>query len=187
QLASLRAMPGLVVFRPADAYETAFAWKYALENREGPTLLVLTRQKLPVFDQAAYPSAENVARGAYTLLTAENPRILLLASGSEVHLAIEAYHALAQEGVPARVVSMPSWELFESQSEEYRIGVIPSSIVARVGVEAGVRLGWERYLGLTGTFIGMHSFGASAPYEKAYAGFGITVENIVAAARKLVL
>jgi transketolase len=186
QLASFRAMPGLVVLRPADAYETAYAWKYALENREGPTLLALTRQKLPVFDQAVYPSAESVARGAYTLLTAEHPRVLLLASGSEVSLAIDAYHALAQEAIAARVVSMPSWELFESQSEDYRNGVIPPSVVMRIGVEAGVELGWERYLGQAGVFVGMRSFGASAPYTKAYAGFGITVENIVAAARKLV-
>ncbi len=186
QLASLRAMPGLVVLRPADAYETAYCWKYALENREGPTLLTLTRQKLRVLDQAAYPSAENVASGAYTLVTADNPRLLLLASGSEVDLALEAHEKLTREGVATRVISMPSWELFEMQSEEYKESVIPSSVTARIGIEAGVRMGWDRYLGPTGAFIGMHSFGASAPYKEAYAGFGITVENILEAARRLV-
>ncbi|MGB5872332.1 MAG: transketolase [Bacteroidota bacterium] len=186
QLASLRAMPGLVVLRPADAYETAYSWKYALENREGPTLLALTRQKLRVLDQAAYPSAENVVRGAYTLVTAENSRLLLLASGSEVDLALDAQEKLTREGVATRVISMPSWELFERQSEEYKESVIPSSVTARIGIEAGVGMGWERYLGPTGAFIGMDSFGTSAPYKEAYAGFGITVENILEAARRLV-
>jgi transketolase len=176
----------LVVLRPADAYETAFCWKHALENREGPTVLALTRQKLPVLDQSVYPSAENVSRGAYTLITAQDPRLLLLATGSEVQLAMEAYETLKAEGVPARVISMPSWELFEKQSEEYRESVIPSSVTARIGVEAGVRQGWEQYLGPTGVFIGMHSYGASAPYKEAYAGFGITLQNILGAARKLI-
>jgi len=185
QLASLRAMPGLVVLRPADAYETAYSWKYALENREGPTVLALTRQKLPVLDQTVYPSAEKVSRGAYTLVTADTPRLLLLASGSEVHLALEAHEILAGEGVATRVISMPSWELFEMQSEEYRQSVIPSSVPARIGIEAGVRFGWERYIGPAGAFIGMHSFGASAPHKDAYAGFGITVDHIVEAARGL--
>jgi transketolase len=183
--ASLRAMPGLVVLRPADANETAFAWKYALEHRDGPTVITLTRQKLPVLDQTKYTSAENVVRGAYVLCSAEKPSVILLATGSEVSLAIKAYDQLAAEGVKARVVSMPSWELFEQQSKEYRESVIPPAVKARVAVEAGVRLGWERYLGEKGEFIGMSTFGASAPVDVVFKGFGITVENVLNAARKV--
>jgi len=184
-LASLRAMPGLIVLRPADANETAYAWKFALEHRTGPTLLALTRQKLPVFDQTKFASAMNVSKGAYVLIGAEQPRLLLLATGSEVHLAVKAYEQLTAQGIAARVISMPTWELFEMQSKEYKESVMPSSVIARVAVEAGVKLGWERYIGAKGEFIGMSTFGASAPADAAYRGFGITVENIVHAAKKV--
>lgn len=184
-LASLRAMPGLIVIRPADANETAFAWKFALEHRSGPTLLALTRQKLPVLDQSKVASAANLSRGAYVLTGANNPQILLLATGSEVHFALKAYDRLTSEGVSARVVSMPSWELFEAQPGEYRETVLPSSVKARVAVEAGVRLGWERYLGDRGEFVGMASFGASAPVDAVYKGFGITADAVVDAARRV--
>jgi transketolase len=178
-------MPGLVVLRPADATETIYAWKFALERRTGPTMLLLTRQKLPILDRSRYPSAENVVKGAYVLAGAEKPRLLLLATGSEVHLALKAYEQLAADGVTARVVSMPSWELFERQSREYRDQVLPPSVTARVGVEAGIKLGWERYLGMNGRFVGMSSFGASAPADVAFKGFGITVEHVVRAAKEV--
>jgi transketolase len=148
-------------------------------------MLALTRQKLPVLDRSALAPAEHLRRGAYTLAGAAEPRVVLLASGSEVHLALEAMKELEAQNIPSRVVSMPSWELFEQQPEEYRLEVLPPSVSARVGVEAGVRLGWERYLGPAGVFIGMDSFGASAPYKRAYEGFGITVPQIVAAAKGL--
>ena len=185
QLASFRAMPGMVVLRPADATETAEAWRLALEHRDGPVMLALTRQKLPVLDRSTLAPADQLRRGAYTLTGAAEPRVLLLATGSEVHLALEAMRELEAQTIPARVVSMPSWELFERQPEEYRRAVIPPSVTARVGIEAGVRLGWERYLGPTGVFVGMDTFGASAPYKRAYEGFGITVPQIVAAAKGL--
>ncbi|MFN0157620.1 MAG: transketolase [Bacteroidota bacterium] len=185
-LAALRAIPGLVVLRPADANETAFAWKFALEHRSGPTLLALTRQKLPVLDQTKYAPASNLAKGAYVLATSDKPRVLLMGTGSEVSLALSAYDQLTAAGIPARVVSMPSWELFEKQPKEYRESVLPPTVKARVAVEAGVKMGWERYIGDNGEFIGMSSFGASAPYEAVYKGFGITVENVVAAARRVI-
>jgi transketolase len=182
-LASFRAMPGMVVLRPADANETAVAWRFALEHREGPVMLALTRQKLPVLDRTVCAPAENLRKGAYTLTGAPDPRVLLLAAGSEVHLALEAMKELDRDGIASRVVSMPSWELFERQPPEYREQVLPSSVRARVAVEAGVRQGWDRYIGPGGEFIGMHTFGASAPYQKAYEGFGITVSHIVESAK----
>ena len=183
-LAALRAMPGLIVLRPADANETAQAWKFALEHRTGPVVLALTRQKLPVLDQSKYTSADNLYKGAYALNHEERPQVLLLATGSEVHLALSACEKLAGEGIAVRVVSLPSWELFEMQSKEYRESVLPSAITARVGIEAGVKQGWERYLGSKGEFVGMSTFGASAPADIAYREFGITVENVVKAAKK---
>jgi len=151
----------------------------------GPTVLALTRQKLPVLDQKKYGSAEHVLKGAYILAGVERPDLLLLASGSEVHLVLQAYERLVAEGVQARVVSMPSWELFEMQSREYREYVLPSEAAARVAVEAGVELGWERYLGKRGAFVGMSSFGASAPAEQVFRGFGITVDHIVDSAKRV--
>ncbi len=183
--ASLRAMPGLVVLRPADANETAYAWKFALEHRSGPTILALTRQKVPVLDQTKYASASNLYRGAYVLVGDDRPNVLLIGTGSEVHLTLKAYEQLKVEGIRSRVISMPSWELFEKQTAEYKESVLPSSVKARIAVEAGVRLGWERYIGEKGEFIGMSTFGASAPFEVAFKGFGITVEAVLAAARKV--
>jgi transketolase len=184
-LASLRAMPNLLVFRPADANETAQAWKYILENTDLPAALLLTRQGLPVIDQNKYPSAENLTKGAYTLVSADNPDLLLLASGSEVHLAVQAQQRLSEDGISARVVSMPCWELFEMQPHEYKDSVLPPDVTARVAVEAGVQQGWEKYIGDNGIFIGMKTFGASAPAKQCFQKFDITIENIVASAKKL--
>ena len=184
-LAALRAIPGLIVLRPADANETAFAWKFALEHRSGPTAIALSRQKLPVLDRTHYAPAEFITKGAYVLTGSERPQVLLLASGSEVQLALQAFEKLAAEGIRASVVAMPSWELFEMQPGDYRESVLPSSVQVRVGVEAGVRLGWERYLGTRGEFVGMSTFGASAPAEQAFRGFGITVEHIVDSAKRV--
>jgi transketolase len=184
QFASLRAMPGIVVLRPADATETAAAWKFALEHRDGPVAIALTRQKVPVIDRNRFASADNLERGAYVIASGVNPQVLLIATGSEVSLAMQAYDRLAAEEISARVVSMPSWELFERQSRAYRDVVLPPAISARVGIEAGVRTGWERYIGVRGEFVGMSSFGASAPFEAVFAGFGITVDAIVDAAKR---
>lgn len=184
QLASLRAMPNLFVFRPADANETTQAWKYALEHRDGPVALLFTRQGLTVLDQDKYNSAENLIMGAYALVGADKPDVLLLASGSEVGVALDAAEKLAAEKITAQVVSMPCWELFEKQSQEYKDSVIPPNVKARVGIEAGVELGWSKWLGDNGIFIGMSSFGASAPGKVCFEKFGITVENVVKAAKK---
>jgi transketolase len=186
-LASFRAMPGMIVLRPADAHETAHAWKFALEHRTGPVMIVLSRQKVPVLDQATLGSAANVIRGAYILTDTRNPRVLLLSSGSEVHLALRAHEQLRTEGIGSRVISLPSWELFEMQSKEYRDRVLPPSVTARVAVEAGVKLGWERYLGVEGEFVGMATFGASAPADAVFSGFGITVQAIVDAAKRVIV
>jgi transketolase len=185
QFASLRAMPGIVVLRPADATETAAAWRFALEHRDGPVAIALTRQKVPVIDRDRFASADNLERGAYILASSPDPQVLLIATGSEVSLAMQAYDRLIAEHIRVRVVSMPSWELFERQSQEYREVVLPPDIGARVVVEAGVRMGWERYLGPRGEFIGMSSFGASAPLETVFKGFGITVDAIVSAAKRV--
>jgi len=184
QLASLRAMPNLLVFRPADANESAQAWKYALENRDGPVALLLTRQGLTVLDQSKYNSAANLSKGAYILAGTDKPDVLLLASGSEIGIALEAEEKLANEKIIAQVVSMPCWELFEKQSQEYKDSVIPPDVKARVGIEAGVELGWSKWLGDNGIFIGMSSFGASAPGKVCFEKFGITIHNIVTAAKK---
>ncbi len=182
-MAALRAIPNLLVFRPADANETAQAWKYALEHRDGPVALLLTRQGLTVLDQSKYNSAANLSKGAYVLAGTDKPDVLLLASGSEVGVALEAAEKLAAENITAQVVSMPCWELFEKQSQEYKDSVIPPSVKARVGIEAGVGLGWSKWLGDNGIFIGMSSFGASAPAKVCFEKFGITVENITKAAK----
>jgi len=183
--ASLRCMPGLTVIRPADANETATAWKYALEHRSGPVVLALTRQKLPVLDRTKYAPAENLVRGAYTLCGHAQPEVLLIGTGSEVAIALAAYETLAAEGMRVRVVSMPSWELFDQQPESYHNDVLPPSTTVRVAVEAGVGMGWERYLGCHGGFVGMKGYGASAPYEIAYRNFGITAEAVIEAVRRL--
>jgi transketolase len=179
-LASLRAMPGLIMFRPADANETAQAWKYALTHKE-PVVMALTRQNLPILDAG---KTTGLTKGAYVLIAADNPAVLLIATGSEVSLAVQAHAKLAQQGIKAQVVSMPSWELFRKQDKTYRDLVLPPSVKARVGVEAAVKLGWEEWIGDKGEFVGMHSFGASAPYNVCYEKFGITVDAVVAAAKK---
>jgi transketolase len=185
-LAALRTIPNLLVFRPADANETAQAWKFAMEHRDGPAALLLTRQGLPVIDQNKYSPAENLSKGAYVLVGAEKPDVLLLASGSEVSIVMEAAEKLASEGISAQVVSMPCWKLFEMQNKEYQDSVIPPSVKARVGVEAGVELGWSKWLGDKGLFIGMSSFGASAPGKLCFEKFGITTENVIQAAKKMI-
>jgi len=182
-IAALRAMPNLMVIRPADANETVQAWKFALEHRDGPVALLFTRQGLAVIDQSKYGSATNLSQGAYVLLSADRPDVLLLATGSEVSIALDAAEKLAAEGISAQVVSMPCWELFEKQSKEYRDSVIPPNVKARVGIEAGVELGWSKWLGDKGVFIGMSSFGASAPGKVCFEKFGITVEKTIEAAK----
>ena len=184
-LASLRAMPGLITIRPSDATETMAAWKFALEHRSGPVALALTRQKLPVIYRTKFAAAHNLERGGYILIGAPDPSLILIGTGSEVSLALSAYETLNAEGVKARVVSLPSWELFENQPDAYRESVLPAVVTARVGVEAGVKLGWERYIGTRGAFVGMRSYGASAPVEDVFKGFGITAGAVVDAARKV--
>lgn len=179
-LASLRAMPNLYVFRPADANETAAAWRLALERTKGPTAIVLTRQKIPVLPPSSVHGDDGVDRGAYILSdTGEGrPDVLLLASGSEVHVALAAKKLLSAEGVAARVVSMPCWERFEEQPGKYREAVLPPAVVARVSVEAGSTFGWERYVGDRGASIGIDRFGASAPGERIFRELGITPEAV---------
>jgi len=184
QLAALRAMPNLIVIRPADANETAAAWKFALQYRDGPVALLLTRQGLPVLDQDKYAPAANLSKGAYVLLGADKPDVLLLASGSEVSIAMQAAEKLAGDRISAHVVSFPCWELFEKQDKKYKDSVIPPNVTARVGIEAGVELGWHKWLGEKGVFIGLSSFGASAPAKVCFEKFGITAENVIKAAKK---
>jgi transketolase len=187
QLAALRAIPGLIVLRPADATETVEAWRVALTHRNGPVALALTRQKLPVLDRTELADADQVARGAYVLADAEGerPDIILIATGSEVHLALEAREQLAKQGVKARVVSMPSWELFDQQPQSYHDQVLPPTVTARLAIEAGVPQGWHRYVGQAGEVIGLNRFGASAPYKTLMEKFGFTAENIASRALAL--
>jgi transketolase len=185
QLASLRAIPGLITLRPADANEVVEAWRLITQLRHEPVALVLTRQPLPTLDRSKYAPASGVARGAYVLADADDgqPAVLLLATGSEVWLCIEAYEQLKAEGIKARVVSMPSWELFERQSQDYRDSIIPPRVTARVSVEQASTMGWTRYVGCTGESIGMKTFGASAPLKALQTKFGFTPERVVAAAK----
>jgi len=185
-LAALRAMPNLMVFRPADANEVAECYRAILRLTDQPAALVLTRQNLPTIDRSKYASAAGVHQGAYVLAEAPSgqPEVILMATGSEVSVCLAAYEKLVVEGVQARVVSMPCWELFEAQPEEYRNAVLLPSVTRRVAVEAGVRLGWDRYLGPSGQFIGMSGFGASAPAGVLFKHFGITPESVAAAAKK---
>jgi len=180
QLAALRAIPNLVLIRPADGNETAAAWRVALERRDGPTALALTRQKLPVLFETTRNPAEKVTRGAYVLADSSGiPKVLLIASGSEVHLALEARDLLAQKGIAVRVVSMPSWELFDAQPTSYREAVLPPQVTARLAIEAGVTQGWAKYVGLAGDVMGLDRFGASAPYKVLMEKFGFTAEAVV--------
>jgi transketolase len=184
-LASLRAMPGLLVIRPADAGEVVEAWRTIMQLRHEPAVLVLTRQVVPTLDRTIYAPAAGLARGAYILADAPggSPDVLLLATGSEAALCLQAYEQLGRDGIRARVVSMPSWELFERQSAEYRDSVLPPEVTARVAVEQASVYGWERYVGREGTVIGMHTFGASAPLKELQRKFGFTPEDIRKAVR----
>jgi transketolase len=185
QLVQLRATPGLTTLRPADANEVAEAWRYLIANRSGPAALALSRQDLPTLDRTRYAPASGLAKGAYVLASSEQtPRVILIATGSELSLAVEAYETLSAQGVPARVVSMPSWELFEAQPQSYRESVLPSAVTGRVVVEAGSPIGWDRYAGPTGTIIAMNGFGASGPAGQLLRHFGFTVDAVVNAARK---
>jgi transketolase len=180
QIASLRAIPGLVTLRPADPTETAAAWAVALRRTEGPTALCLSRQGVSVLDRTRHPAPDHVTKGAYVLSDCPGePDILIIATGSEVHLALQAQSALAEEGTKTRVVSMPSQELFEAQDEAYRESVLPSSITNRVVIEAASGFGWDRYLLSRGLMIGMGGFGKSAPGKVLAECFGFTVEEVV--------
>jgi len=187
QLAAARAIPGLVVIRPGDANEAVHAWRLAIAETKRPTALVLTRQNLPTIDRDRLSPAAGVARGGYILSepSGGDAQVVLLASGSEVSLALSAQEQLAADGIPARVVSMPSFELFEDQPQSYRDEVLPPAVTARVAIEAGVRQGWDRYIGTHGTFVGMTGFGASAPFSKVYEEFGFTAEKVVAEAKRV--
>jgi transketolase len=187
QLMGLRAVPNLTVIRPADATETVEAWKAALQRAEGPTALVLTRQELPVFDRTKYAPAEGLQRGAYVLWESGDgaPEVIIIGTGSEVHIALEAGGKLAQEGVRTRVVSLPSWGIFDQQPAEYRESVLPPAVRARVAIEAGAKLGWEHYVGLEGAVIGLDHFGASSPYKAIYEHFAITSQAVIEAAKRL--
>jgi transketolase len=186
--AALRAIPHLVVIRPGDANESVVAWRVAMERAEGPTAMLFSRQKLPVFDQTALASADGLRKGAYTLIDAEDgqPEVILLATGSEVALALGAHAELRKQNVRARVVSFPSWELFEAQPQEYRDSVLPPGVRARLSVEAGVSQGWHRWVGDAGDVISVDRYGASAPYKEIYKHFGLTVEDVVARALRLI-
>jgi transketolase len=187
QLAALRAVPNLVVIRPADATETVEAWRMAILSRSGPVALVLTRQKVPVIDRTKYAPANGVRLGGYVLADARDgkPTIVLLASGSEVDLTLGAYERLAAEGIAARVVSVPSMELFARQPQEYRDAVLPPAVPARLAVEAAAPQPWYRWVGDHGMVMGIERFGASAPYQRIYQEFGLTVENVVRRAKEL--
>ena len=186
QLIALRAIPGLITLRPADANEVAEAWRVIAQLRHQPACLILSRQALPTFDRTRYAPAAGLARGAYVLADAEDglPEVILIGTGSEVQLCVQAYEELTREGIRARVVSMPSWELFEQQDQAYRDSVLPPAVTARVAVEQASVIGWDRYVGRFGAKIGMHTFGASAPLKDLLTKFGFTPDKVLAAARE---
>ncbi len=185
-ISSLRSIPKAIVIRPADANETAAAWQAAIEHKEGPVALILTRQGLPILDQEKYPSAKNLIKGAYVLRDSKGtPELILIATGSEVGVTLKAADKLEAEGIKVRVVSFPSWELFEQQSEEYKESVLPSSVKARLAIEAGVRHGWDRYVGKHGDVISIEKFGSSAPVEVVMEKYGYSAENISARAKEV--
>jgi transketolase (EC 2.2.1.1) len=183
-LVALRAIPNVLVVRPADANEVAMAWRLALQRTDGPTAIILSRQNVPTLDRSGLGAAEGVLRGGYILRDAESAQALIIATGSEVAVALAAADQLEAEGIAVRVVSMPCRELFDQQEAGYREKVLPSSIPVRVAIEAGRSLGWERYVGCEGTIIGVDRFGASAPFQRIYAEFGLTAERIVAAVKQ---
>ncbi|MGH2945277.1 MAG: transketolase [Solirubrobacteraceae bacterium] len=188
QLASLRAIPGLNVIRPADANEVAEAWRLAMEQRHQPVALVLTRQDVPVLDRSRYAPAEGLRRGGYVLADApsEEPEVILIATGSELALAVAAYEELVAAGIRARVVSLPSWHLFDQQPRAYRDAVLPPTVTARVSIEEASTLGWDRYVGPDGAMIGMHAFGSSAPLKDLQTRFGFTPERVAETAKELI-
>ena len=187
QLVSLRAIPWLVTLRPGDANEVVEAYRYIMQLRHQPAVLALSRQPLPTLDRSKYASATGVARGAYVLadVPGGNPELILIASGSEVSLVVQAHDQLLSEGIRSRVVSMPSWDIFEHQTEEYRNSVLPPNVKARVAVEQGSTLGWDRYVGADGRVIGMHTFGASAPLKELQEKFGFEPDSVVAVAKQV--
>jgi transketolase len=185
QLVGLRAIPGMMVLRPADANEVAEAWRVVMKLTHQPACLVMSRQALPTIDRSKYAPAAGVAKGAYILADSKGkPDVILMGTGSEISLCLAAYETLTAEGVKARVVSMPCWELFEEQDEAYRNSVLPNDVTGRVGVEMAGTVGWDRYTGFGGAIVGMHSFGASAPLAALLPRFGFTVDAVVEAARK---
>jgi transketolase len=186
QLIALRSIPGLITFRPADANEVVEAWRVIITLRHQPACLVLSRQPLPTFDRTRYAPAAGVSRGAYVLADAPGgkPAVILIGTGSEVALCIDAYEDLKRDGVSARVVSMPSWELFEQQEQSYRDEVLPPDITARVSVEMGSVIGWDHYVGMTGAKVGMNTFGSSAPLKDLLNKFGFTATHVLAAAKQ---
>jgi transketolase len=188
QLASLRAIPGLLVIRPCDANEVAEAWRFIAELRHEPAALVLSRQALPTLDRSRFAPASGLAKGGYVLADGDGgpPQVILIATGSEVHLAVAAYEELTRDGVRARVVSLPCWELFEQQPADYRDAVLPADVTARVAIEQATTLGWERYVGRAGAVIGMNTFGASAPLKALVTKFGFTPDAVVRTARELI-
>jgi transketolase len=187
QLASLRAMPHLDVIRPADANEVVEAWRLAIERTHNPVALALTRQNVPVFDRSKYASAEGARRGGYVLADPEDgdPELILIASGSEVQFALGAHEILGGEGIRTRVVSLPCWEIFDRQDASYREEVLSPSVTARVAIEEGSPMGWERYVGDHGTIVGMPTFGQSAPHKDVEAEFGFTAEKVADVVREV--
>ena len=187
-LASLRAIPGLVTLRPADANEVVEAYRYIMELRHQPAVIVLSRQPLPTLDRTKYAPASGVAHGAYVLADAPsgNPEVILIATGSEVSLALNAHEALLKEGIRSRVVSMPSWDIFENQTREYQESVLPPNVKARIAIEQASTFGWHRYVGDRGHIIGMKTFGASAPLKELQNKFGYAPDKVVAVAKELV-
>ena len=186
QLAALRCMPNMISIRPMDANETVEAWRFAIEHKGSPIALLLTRQKLPTIDRTKYPSAENLTKGAYTLIeNSPNPDLILIGTGSEVQIVLGAYEQLIKEGIKARVVSMPSWELFELQSKEYKDSILPPTTKKRIAVEAGIKMGWEKYVGDYGRIIGMSTYGTSAPVDVIFKHYGFTVDNVLSTVKEI--
>ncbi len=192
-LAALRAIPNLAVIRPCDAHETREAWRAALNRRNAPTSFAFSRQKVALIDRKKFADAKGLHKGAYTLAEAEDkngkpvePKLILIATGSEVGLAIEAREKLNSFGTPTRVVSMPCWEFFDEQSAKYKESVLPKKVTARLAIEAGVSLGWHKYVGDAGDTLTVDKFGASAPAEDVFRDYGFTVENVIKKAKKLI-
>ncbi|RLE41301.1 transketolase, partial [Candidatus Acetothermia bacterium] len=185
QVMSLRLIPNLTVIRPADANEVRVAWEVAIADSSGPTVLVFTRQRVPTLDRSDLSPAEGLKKGGYVLWESGDPQVILIGTGSEVHVALAAGRKLAGEGIGVRVVSLPSFELFERQPPDYRDSVLPPQVTARVAVEAGATLGWTRYVGTAGAVVGVDRFGASAPGPVVMEKFGITPEHVAAVAKRL--